>query len=120
MTKNTSKYTINLCGPVFLNELLGYLHKHASTNNFLQNLRVAITLNVINKYYGKKTTWQNTLSADRRLLKVDPWPWDVHDRLKWKAIGRSRRTLQCLEHGLKSCEILGNLLQFVSYVKECR
>ena len=31
-----------------------------------------------------RKTWENTASADRRLLKVDPR--DVHDRKKWSAI----------------------------------
>ena len=35
-----------------------------------------------------KKTWQNALSADMRLLKVDPW--DVHDRKKCRAIGRRK------------------------------
>ena len=33
-------------------------------------------------------TWQNTLSADMRLLKVDPR--DIHDLEKWIAIGRRK------------------------------
>ena len=33
-----------------------------------------------------RNTWQNTLSADMRLQKVDPR--DGHDRKKWRAIGR--------------------------------
>ena len=35
-----------------------------------------------------RKTWQNTLYADVRLLKVDPW--DVHDRKKWRAIGQHK------------------------------
>ena len=35
-----------------------------------------------------RKTWQNTVSADMRLLKVDPQ--DAHDRMKWSAIGWSK------------------------------
>ena len=33
-----------------------------------------------------RKTWQNTVCADMRLLKVDPR--DMHGRVKWLAIGR--------------------------------
>ena len=37
---------------------------------------------------GLNKTWQITLSTDIRLLKVDPR--DVHNRKKWRAIGRRK------------------------------
>ena len=49
-----------------------------------------------------RNTWQNTLSVDMRLLKVDPR--DIHNRKKWMAIGWRKGntavsgTQQCLEH----------------------
>ena len=43
-----------------------------------------------------RKTWQNTLSADMRLLKVD-------HQVKWRAIGRCiRGTQQTLEYELKA------------------
>ena len=41
-------------------------------------------------YFGTKfeKTWQSTLSADIRLLNVDPK--DVHGRKKWRVIARRK------------------------------
>ena len=35
---------------------------------------------------GLKNTWQNNVSADMRLVKVDSG--DIHERMKWTAIGQ--------------------------------